>query len=60
MTSNVKACMPSEIYKLLPEVGLDWTKHLNTLSHCRFVPYTENNLFYFPASALIITLCNNT
>ena len=27
---------------------------------CRFVPYTENNMFYFPASALIITLCNNT
>ena len=33
MTSNVKACMPSEIYKLLPEVGLDLTKHVNTLSH---------------------------
>jgi len=33
MTSNVKACMPSEIYKLLPEDGLDWTKHTKTLSH---------------------------
>jgi len=35
-------------------------QHRHMKDSCRFVPYTENNMFYFPASALIITLCNNT